>query len=169
MPISKLLPTLDNAGRRLVLAEIVGEPVSVKLARRRHEKLMKTRTSTSVSAQDTISNKSTAVIESKAITDVTKPKAQPLKSESSHEAKFDHKVSLETINEASTRFELKEKTEIMTVETVKTALELNTAPEVNSVQSLNTQPSSSPPLPKVSIEEDSTLNKLVKELGEEGE
>jgi hypothetical protein len=35
--LSKLLPTLDNAGRRLVLAEILGEPVSLRLAKRFRE------------------------------------------------------------------------------------------------------------------------------------
>jgi hypothetical protein len=35
--LSKLLPTLDNAGRRLVLAEILGQPVSFRLAMRFRE------------------------------------------------------------------------------------------------------------------------------------
>ena len=50
MIISKLLPTLDNAGRRLVLAEIIGEPVSVKLARRRYKQTKPTSPSVGVSA-----------------------------------------------------------------------------------------------------------------------
>ena len=50
MIISKLLPTLDNAGRRLVLAEIIGEPVSVKLARRRYTQTNPTSSSVGVSA-----------------------------------------------------------------------------------------------------------------------
>ena len=35
MSLRRLLPTLDNAGRRLVLAEVLGQPVSMKRARRR--------------------------------------------------------------------------------------------------------------------------------------
>ena len=50
MTVSKLLPTLDNAGRRLVLAEILGEPVSVKLARRRYKQTNQTNSSVGVSA-----------------------------------------------------------------------------------------------------------------------
>ena len=38
MSLSKLLPTLDNAGRRLVLSEILGEPVALKMMRLRHVK-----------------------------------------------------------------------------------------------------------------------------------
>ena len=34
MALSKFLPNLDNAGRRLVLAEILGEPVGIRLAKR---------------------------------------------------------------------------------------------------------------------------------------
>ena len=35
MSLRRLLPTLDNAGRRLVLAEVLGQPVSMRHARRR--------------------------------------------------------------------------------------------------------------------------------------
>jgi hypothetical protein len=35
MSLSKLLPTLDNAGRRLVLSEILGDPVALKMNRTR--------------------------------------------------------------------------------------------------------------------------------------
>ena len=35
MSLRCLLPTLDNAGRRLVLAEVLGQPVSMRHARRR--------------------------------------------------------------------------------------------------------------------------------------
>ena len=35
MSLRRLLPTLDNAGRRLVLAEVLGQPVSMRRARRR--------------------------------------------------------------------------------------------------------------------------------------
>ena len=34
MALSDLLPKLDNAGRRLVLAEILGEPVGSRLAKK---------------------------------------------------------------------------------------------------------------------------------------
>ena len=34
MALSKFLPNLDNAGRRLILAEILGEPVGIRLAKR---------------------------------------------------------------------------------------------------------------------------------------
>lgn len=33
MSLSNLLPKLDNAGRRLILAEILGEPVGLRLAK----------------------------------------------------------------------------------------------------------------------------------------
>jgi hypothetical protein len=33
MSLRRLLPTLDNAGRRLVLAEVLGQPVSMKIKR----------------------------------------------------------------------------------------------------------------------------------------
>jgi hypothetical protein len=33
MSLRRLLPTLDNAGRRLVLAEVLGQPVSIRLKR----------------------------------------------------------------------------------------------------------------------------------------
>ena len=35
MSLRHLLPTLDNAGRRLVLAEVLGQPVSMRYAHRR--------------------------------------------------------------------------------------------------------------------------------------
>ncbi len=35
MSLRRLLPTLDNAGRRLVLAEVLGQPVSMRHTRRR--------------------------------------------------------------------------------------------------------------------------------------
>ena len=38
MSLSKLLPTLDNAGRRLVLSEILGEPVALRMIRLRQVK-----------------------------------------------------------------------------------------------------------------------------------
>ena len=165
MHISKLLPTLDNAGRRLVLAEIVGEPVSVKLARRRHKMLMKTRISTSVSAQSTVDDKNSALFVNKAITEVTNPTALPVKIESKHKIKLDTKVISETTIEASTQFELKDKTETMTVKKAQTALELNSI----SAQSSNTQPSSSLPLTEEIKAEDSTLDLPIEELGKEEE
>ena len=39
MSLRHLLPTLDNAGRRLVLAEVLGQPVSMRHARRRRRSL----------------------------------------------------------------------------------------------------------------------------------
>ena len=84
MHISKLLPTLDNAGRRLVLAEVIGEPVSVKLARRRHERLMKTKISTDVRAQNPVGDTNSAVIQAKAVPEVTMPALQSIQSELNH-------------------------------------------------------------------------------------
>jgi hypothetical protein len=37
--LSKLLPKLDNAGRRLILSEVLGEPVSIRLAKQRQLQL----------------------------------------------------------------------------------------------------------------------------------
>jgi hypothetical protein len=33
MSLSKLLPTLNNAGRRLVLSEVLGEPLGLRMVR----------------------------------------------------------------------------------------------------------------------------------------
>lgn len=35
MSLSKLLPQLNNAGRRLILSEVLGEPVSIRIAKQR--------------------------------------------------------------------------------------------------------------------------------------
>lgn len=169
MHISKLLPTIDNAGRRLVLAEIVGEPVGVKLARRRHKRLMKTKISTDVSAQNPVGDTNSAVIQAKAIPEVTMPALQSVQSELNHETELDQRISFEKANESSTQFELAGKTESLTGEKAETALELNNAPKVNSASSINTQPSLPLPLSRENKEEDSNFNLLVKELGKEEE
>ena len=41
MSLSKLLPTLDNAGKRLILSEVLGEPISLRLARQRKARYAK--------------------------------------------------------------------------------------------------------------------------------